>query len=262
MIDPPSASRTPLIRSCLSGEGVGWRRRDASSRPSSNAKRRPAGEQRPATDAGRGRARDPALDAEAVARHAERALPRPRPAGSTGSAPPSPVASPSDQAAEIARLRRELDRTAWERDVLKSHRHLRGDAQVTLPSSSSMRGPGRCVSCAACSESHPALLRMAGHGLRAPARPPTANSWTTSGASIAAHHRATAPARACRPAGRGPVCQPRTGGAPHAPARHPCFGGASVPPCTTDSRHDLPIAPNLLKQTSRPRGQTRSGWPI
>lgn len=34
-----------------------------------------------------------------------------RPAGSTGFSPPSPVASPSDEAAEIARLRRELDRT-------------------------------------------------------------------------------------------------------------------------------------------------------
>ncbi len=31
----------------------------------------------------------------------------------------SSVASPSDQAAEIARLRRELDRTRMERDVLK-----------------------------------------------------------------------------------------------------------------------------------------------
>ena len=40
-------------------------------------------------------------------------------AGSTGASPPSPVASPSDQAAEIARLRRELDRTRMERDVLK-----------------------------------------------------------------------------------------------------------------------------------------------
>ena len=33
--------------------------------------------------------------------------------------PGSPVSSPSDQAAEIARLRRELDRTRTERDVLK-----------------------------------------------------------------------------------------------------------------------------------------------
>jgi transposase len=30
-----------------------------------------------------------------------------------------PIASPADQAAEIARLRRELDRTRMERDVLK-----------------------------------------------------------------------------------------------------------------------------------------------
>src|ERR1700710_2505755 len=37
----------------------------------------------------------------------------------TGAAPPRPVTSPSDQAAEIARLRRELDRTRMERDVLK-----------------------------------------------------------------------------------------------------------------------------------------------
>lgn len=42
-----------------------------------------------------------------------------RPTGAPGSAPTSPVASPSDQAAEIARLRRELDRTRMERDVLK-----------------------------------------------------------------------------------------------------------------------------------------------
>ena len=44
---------------------------------------------------------------------------RPRPGASPASIPASPVASPSDQAAEIARLRRELDRTRMERDVLK-----------------------------------------------------------------------------------------------------------------------------------------------
>jgi transposase len=47
------------------------------------------------------------------------AAPRPQPAGSTGAPSARPVASPSDQAAEIARLRRELDRTRMERDVLK-----------------------------------------------------------------------------------------------------------------------------------------------
>src|SRR4051812_47203123 len=45
--------------------------------------------------------------------------PRPRSAGSVGASPPSPVTSSSDQAAEIARLRRQLDRTRMERDVLK-----------------------------------------------------------------------------------------------------------------------------------------------
>lgn len=45
--------------------------------------------------------------------------PRLQPGGSPASLPASPVASPSDQAAEIARLRRELDRTRMERDVLK-----------------------------------------------------------------------------------------------------------------------------------------------
>ncbi len=44
---------------------------------------------------------------------------RPGPAGSSSALPTNPVASPSDQAAEIARLRRELDRTRMERDVLK-----------------------------------------------------------------------------------------------------------------------------------------------
>ena len=45
--------------------------------------------------------------------------PRPQPGASLGSIPASLVASPSDQAAEVARLRRELDRTRMERDVLK-----------------------------------------------------------------------------------------------------------------------------------------------
>ena len=44
---------------------------------------------------------------------------RSRPGASPGLLPASPVASPSDQAAEIAKLRRELDRTRMERDVLK-----------------------------------------------------------------------------------------------------------------------------------------------
>jgi transposase len=54
-----------------------------------------------------------------------RAAPRDLTAG-TGAAP-----SPADQAAEIARLRRELDRIRMKRDILKkSHRHLRGGAET------------------------------------------------------------------------------------------------------------------------------------
>jgi transposase len=44
-----------------------------------------------------------------------RAAPTPLPAG---------TASPADRAAEIARLRRQLDRTRMERDVLKNRRGL------------------------------------------------------------------------------------------------------------------------------------------
>jgi len=44
--------------------------------------------------------------------------PRLRPAAST-MATPSSVATPADQAAEIARLRRELDHARMERDILK-----------------------------------------------------------------------------------------------------------------------------------------------
>ena len=45
--------------------------------------------------------------------------PRSRAGSRTPTPSVSPVASPADQAAEIARLRRELDRTRMERDVLK-----------------------------------------------------------------------------------------------------------------------------------------------
>ncbi len=48
------------------------------------------------------------------------ASPVPRSAGSTRASPPSLVASPSDQATEIAQRRRELDHTRMERDVLKN----------------------------------------------------------------------------------------------------------------------------------------------
>ncbi len=43
----------------------------------------------------------------------------PRSRASAPAAPPLPVASPADKAAEIARLRRELERARAERDILK-----------------------------------------------------------------------------------------------------------------------------------------------
>src|SRR5918998_2684969 len=47
------------------------------------------------------------------------AAPRSRGTSSPAPAGPASVTSPADQAAEIARLRRELDRTRMERDILK-----------------------------------------------------------------------------------------------------------------------------------------------
>ena len=42
--------------------------------------------------------------------------------------------------------------------------------------------------------------------------------------------------------------QPRPGRAADAPAWHSRSGPSALPACTTDSRHQLPIAPNLLQQ--------------
>ena len=50
--------------------------------------------------------------------------PRSRTGSKGAMASSAPLASPADQAAEIARLRRELDRTRMERDVLKNRRGL------------------------------------------------------------------------------------------------------------------------------------------
>jgi transposase len=48
-------------------------------------------------------------------------VPRPQPVavGTASASPSAPVSSPADQAAEIARLRRELERARLERDILK-----------------------------------------------------------------------------------------------------------------------------------------------
>ena len=78
-----------------------------------------AGEQWSAADADRGRTRDPAVDAAELACCPEWRRTAILDAIASGNVLGTPVASPADQAAEIARLRRELERTRMERDVLK-----------------------------------------------------------------------------------------------------------------------------------------------
>jgi transposase len=60
--------------------------------------------------------------------------------------PLSTMPSPADQAAEIARLRRELERTRMERDILKkrsaSARRCRGEVRVRPRSRRPLAGPG------------------------------------------------------------------------------------------------------------------------
>ncbi|MGE7415093.1 IS3 family transposase [Methylobacterium tarhaniae] len=176
--------------------------------------------------------------------------PQQRPAGAPGSAPTSPVASPSDQAAEIARLRRELDRTRMERDVLKkANRHLRGDAQVTFAfiEQHATTWPVRL------------MCRVLGvspsgyYGWRS--RPESARS--ASNRQLledvqrihAGHQRRYGSPRvhaALRAEGR----TASRGRVERLMRRHGirALAGRRFRPCTTDSRHDLPIASNLLKQ--------------
>jgi len=51
--------------------------------------------------------------------------------------------------------------------------------------------------------------------------------------------------------------QPRPRRAADAPTSYPRAGRASVPACTTDSRHSVPIAPNLLARRFVATGE---GW--
>ncbi|CAA2107623.1 hypothetical protein MBUL_04253 [Methylobacterium bullatum] len=176
--------------------------------------------------------------------------PPPRAAGLPGAAPASPVASPSDQAAEIARLRRELDRTRMERDVLKKR------------SASLRRWPSDVrFHRAACGRPKPVRLMCrvlevspsGYYGWRS--RPESARSASNRQllADVqrihAGHHRRYGSPRVHaalwaegRTASRGRV--------ERLMRRHGirALSGRRYRPCTTDSRHDLPIAPNLLKQ--------------
>jgi transposase InsO family protein len=160
------------------------------------------------------------------------------------------VTSPSDQAAEIARLRRELDRTRMERDVLKkSDRHLRGDAQVTFAfiEQHASTWPVRLM-CRVL-----AVSPSGYYGWRS--RPESARS--VSNRQLldnvrrihARHHKRYGSPRvhaALRAEGR----TVSRGRVERLMRQHGirALAGRRFRPCTTDSRHDLPIAPNLLKQ--------------
>ena len=132
-----------------------------------------------------------------------------RPAGLPGSAPMSPVASPSDQAAEIARLRRELDRTRMERDVLKKlgRQSLLVSlafecGQVLLLSHEVRLGlPRFCGSCSFCADSG-GLTRAADRRARPPYR---------GGHGYPPRHPRV-PCRAVRRAARGSPHHPRATG--------------------------------------------------
>ncbi|TXM69597.1 IS3 family transposase [Methylobacterium sp. WL120] len=174
----------------------------------------------------------------------------PRAAGSPGAASASPVASPSDQAAEIARLRRELDRTRMERDVLKkANRHLRGDAQVTFAfiEQHASTWPVRLM-CRVLEVSH-----SGDYDWRS--RPESARS--------ASNRRLLDDVRRIHVGHQKRYGSPRVHAVLCAEGRTTSRGrverlmrrhgiralaGRRYRPCTTDSRHDLPIAPNLLKQ--------------
>ncbi len=186
--------------------------------------------------------------------------PRPRSAGSAGTSPASPITSPADQAAEIARPRRELDVTRMERDVQKKR-------------SASSRGFPRDVHLhrAACTQragaSHlprarsvpPAAPTAGDRVLRAPGGRPSARSWGCPACVCRASQAPRRAARVCCPARRGPHDEPRASGAPDAPSRHSGSRGAAVPTLRDRQPSRRPVVWNLLKQDF-PAGMPNTIW--
>src|SRR6195256_6371098 len=160
--------------------------------------------------------------------------------------PNTPASAPHsapDPAAEISRLRRDNDRLRMERDILKNCGHLLGTPEMRFRQIEDQRDvwPVR-VMCDALSvspsgyyawRSRPESPRkIADRGLLGyPAR-----SCSPSGTIWRAAHP-------CRAAGRGPHRQPQADRAGDAPA-----GIRARASCTTDSKHSLPVAANLLDQ--------------
>ncbi|HEY4985389.1 MAG TPA: IS3 family transposase [Bradyrhizobium sp.] len=158
--------------------------------------------------------------------------------------------SPADQAAEIARLKRDLDRTRMERDVLKkANRHLRGGAQMRFTFIRDHAGtwPIRLMC---------RVLQVSASGYYAWRDRPDS-------ARLVANRHLLGDVRRLQAEHRGRYGSPRMHAALRAEGRTVSRGrvarlmrhhgirglaGRRFKPCTTDSRHDLPIAPNLLKQ--------------
>ncbi|PZO61718.1 MAG: IS3 family transposase [Pseudoxanthomonas suwonensis] len=179
--------------------------------------------------------------------------PRPQPvtAGSGSVASPSgPASSPADQAAEIARLRRELERARLERDILKkANRHLLGNPEMrfhfiaahadTWPIRTACRVLGVSVSGYYAWRARPESARtVANRQILADIRRLHASHHGRYGSP-----RLQAALRAeGRLVSRGRVERLMRGAGIRAIAGRRCR------PTTTNSRHALPVAPNLLNR--------------
>ena len=172
-----------------------------------------------------------------------------------GSAPPaakppvSAMASPADQASEIARLRRELDRARMERDILKkpsvSVRRCRGEVRYieqhapTWPVN---------VMCRMLGVSRSGYYDWRG---RVPSARTTANlALLHDVRRLQVRHQGRYGSPRMHAALRAEGYQCSRGRVERLMRRHRIRALAErrFRPCTTDSRHYLPIAPNLLAQ--------------
>ena len=252
--DPPSNQWTPLLSSC---EGMEVSDAEDETEVFARVQARgggPAGEQWPTADAGGDRGGHLAIDAAELASDGSRRAPAAR---GPRRRPASPLPSPAEQAAEITRLKRELDRTRHgARRAKKSDRHLRGGAEMSF---NFIQRPCRTawpvrLMCRVLERLAQRLLRLAQPSReRSGARQPRA-----------ARRRPSPPCRAPWPLRQPPdarrASRRRQDGKPW-PCRaadaapwHPRVAGRRFSPCTTDSRHYLPIAPEPAEQDVRRRG--------
>ena len=168
-------------------------------------------------------------------------------AGPSAATPAAP--SPADQAAEVARLRRELDRVRMERDIVKGHRHLLGDAAMKF----------RFVAEHAKSWPVRAICRVLG------VSPSGYYAWhdRPDSARTVANRQLLADLRRLHADHHGRYGSPCMHAALRAEGRTTSRGRVErlmrasglrasaarrFRPATTDSRHSLPVAPNLLEQ--------------